>query len=55
MSFRMRMFHIGDTMVTVEPADLPARLKAANFGDITFETRKDRFRFRALRLAGQAS
>jgi ubiquinone/menaquinone biosynthesis C-methylase UbiE len=49
MSLRMRIFHIGDTMVTVEPADLPARLNAANFTDVRVETMKGRFRFRAHR------
>jgi len=48
-SLLMRIFHIGDTMVLVDPAGLPARLECAGFREITTEVGEGRFRFRAQR------
>lgn len=48
-SLRMRMFHVRDTMVLIDPSMLPGRLRAAGFRDIEVETRQDRFRFAARR------
>jgi SAM-dependent methyltransferase len=39
--------HIGDTCTLVDPEELPARLKAAGFGLVETDTRRDAFRFRA--------
>ena len=39
--------HIGDTCTLVDPEEVPARLKAAGFGHVETETRRDAFRFRA--------
>jgi SAM-dependent methyltransferase len=46
-SFRMRMFHLFDTMVLVDPGTLPARLEAAGFRDVQVEISKGRFCFAA--------
>ncbi len=48
-SVAMRLSHIRDTMVLVDPASLPARLAAAGFREIRQQTRDGRFRFSALR------
>ena len=48
-SLLMRMFHISDTMVLIDPAGLEARLESAGFHEITTEIGKGRFRFRAQR------
>jgi ubiquinone/menaquinone biosynthesis C-methylase UbiE len=42
----MRMIHIGDTMVLVDPGRLVARLESAGFREITTEIGSGRFRFR---------
>lgn len=47
LSFRFRLIHLGDTMVTVEPDTFGARLQAAGFEQITIDKRPTRFRFRA--------
>lgn len=44
-SLRMRIFHLADTMVLVDPAKLPARLESANFKEVKIQTGKGRFRF----------
>jgi ubiquinone/menaquinone biosynthesis C-methylase UbiE len=46
-SLRFRLLHLGDTMVTVDPATLPDRLRAAGFTDIEVTVGANRFRFRA--------
>ena len=53
-SLRMWAFHFHDTMVTVDPSQLPGRLEAANFNDVVVEARGGRFRFCARRPAEQA-
>lgn len=49
-SLKMRLFHVDDTMVTISPAQLHARLEAVNFGAVVVEASAARFRFSALRL-----
>lgn len=49
LSLRFRLIHLGDTMVVVDPATLPARLEAAGFRDVTVDAipgRRVRFRAR---------
>jgi len=48
-SWMMRIFHIGDTMLLVDPAGLGARLESAGFRQISVNVRSGRFRFRAER------
>lgn len=48
-SLLMRMFHVGDTMVLVDPAGLRPRLESAGFREITTEIAAGRFRFCAHR------
>jgi SAM-dependent methyltransferase len=48
-SLLMRIFHVGDTMVLVDPAGLPARLESAGLREITTEIGAGRFRFCAQR------
>jgi SAM-dependent methyltransferase len=48
-SVLMRIFHVCDTMVLVDPATLPARLEAVGFKDVTVEIGAGRFRFCAQR------
>jgi SAM-dependent methyltransferase len=43
------LFHLGDTLVAINPSTLPARLKAAGFTDVHIEAKKMRFRFSARR------
>jgi SAM-dependent methyltransferase len=54
-SLKMRLFHLGDTMVTINPAKLHARLEAVNFGAVAVEASIARFRFSALRLRQRIS
>jgi len=49
-SFRFRLIHLGDTMVTVDPDTFGTRLQAAGFAEITVSQRPNRFRFRAQAL-----
>ena len=44
-----RLIHVGDTCVTVDPATLPDRLRAAGFTDVRVDTAKRHFRFRAVK------
>ncbi|HEY1800373.1 MAG TPA: class I SAM-dependent methyltransferase [Terriglobales bacterium] len=46
-SFAMRILHIGDTLVPIDPERFPARLESAGFKDIVVETGARRFRFQA--------
>ena len=48
-SLLMRIIHIRDTMVLVDPATLPARLEAVGFKDVKIEEGVARFRFFARR------
>lgn len=50
-SLLMRVFHIGDTMVLVDPGRLPDRLRSAGFADVRVEAGAGRFRFSARRPA----
>ncbi len=46
-SFYMRLVHIGDTLVPVEPSTIQARLEAVGFEKIFVEAKPQRFRFHA--------
>ena len=48
-SLRFRLYHLADTMVVVDPAGLPERLRAAGFDGVSVTTRANRLRFRARR------
>jgi SAM-dependent methyltransferase len=48
-SLLMRIFHIGDTMVLVDPAGLPVRLESVGFRETQTEIGTGRFRFFARR------
>jgi len=48
-SLLMRIFHIRDTMVLVDPATLPLRLEVVGFKDVKIEIGAGRFRFVARR------
>ena len=45
----MRLLHIGDTLVPVNPDTFASRLEAAGFRDVLIETNDRAFRFRARR------
>lgn len=45
----MRLIHLGDTFVPVNPNTFPARLQAAGFQDVHVEAAQGFFRFRARR------
>jgi SAM-dependent methyltransferase len=52
LSLRFRLLHLGDTMVTVDPATLGDRLRAAGFADVRVEhDPKVRVRFWAAKPA----
>jgi ubiquinone/menaquinone biosynthesis C-methylase UbiE len=48
-SFSMRLIHIGDTLVLVDPKTLGSRLEAAGFREVSVEPAGAAFRFRARR------
>lgn len=48
-SFLMRVLHVYDTLVPVDPRTLGARLEAAGFEDVSIEINETSFRFRAKR------
>ena len=48
-SMWMQMFHIADTMVTLDPGRLPGRLEVAGFKNVSIETSGGRVRFCAKR------
>jgi len=48
-SFSMRLIHIADTMVLVDPKTFGSRLEAAGFRDVFVEPADQAFRFRAWR------
>jgi ubiquinone/menaquinone biosynthesis C-methylase UbiE len=43
----MRLIHIFDTLVPIDPSAIPARLKSAGFEDVLVEANSQRFRFHA--------
>ena len=51
--FSMRLIHINDTLVLVDPRTFEARLRAAGFDDASVESNGRRFRFRARKPALQ--
>lgn len=48
-SLGFRLLHIGDTMVPISPATLPARLSAAGFTDVRVDTTRSQVSFHATR------
>jgi SAM-dependent methyltransferase len=48
-SLLMRIIHLGDTMILVDPATLDGRLRTAGFSSIRIELGARRFRFSARR------
>jgi SAM-dependent methyltransferase len=48
-SLRFRLYHVADTMVVVDLAGLPDRLRTAGFDEVLVTTRRNRLRFRARR------
>ncbi len=48
-SLLMRLAHIRDVLVPIDPMTFPARLKAAGFEDVLVQTSAREFRFRARR------
>lgn len=51
-SLRMRLIHIGDTLVPIDPERFGVRLEAAGFEVHAIEKNSDAFRFQAMRPAG---
>ena len=51
-SWLMKIFHVRDTLVLVDPATLHRRLEAAGFREVKIETNGTRFRFLARRPQG---
>ena len=47
MSWEMRLIHIFDTLVCIDPATLKTRLEAVGFEQVQIECEDRRFRFRA--------
>jgi hypothetical protein len=47
----MRLIHVGDTLVLVDPDMIGARLEAAGFEVLEVEKKSDVFRFHARRPA----
>ena len=45
----LRLAHIGDTMVLLDPATLGQRLETAGFDEVEVKKRLGEFRFRAIR------
>jgi len=50
-----KLFHIGDTLVLVDPESLPARLSAAGFEDVRVGTSSRSLKFSARKPAAAAS
>jgi len=48
-SLSMRIIHIGDTLVPVDPSTFKFRLESAGFHEIVIQANRERFRFRATR------
>jgi SAM-dependent methyltransferase len=53
-SWMMRVIHIGDTLVPVDPNSFAARLEAAGFRVVEIEKNSSAFRFHAQRPAAEA-
>jgi hypothetical protein len=51
----MRLIHLGDTLVPINPDTFAARLQAAGFDVLAIEKNPDAFRFAARRRATEAS
>lgn len=49
MSLSMRLLHVGDTLVPLDPATFKGRLEKAGFRDVVAEANQERLRFRARR------
>lgn len=49
-----KLIHIGDTLLPLDPDELPARLRAAGLEEPVVERVDGTFRFRACRLSGAA-
>lgn len=49
MSLSMRLLHVGDTLVPLEPATFKGRLEKTGFRDVVAEANHERLRFRARR------
>jgi ubiquinone/menaquinone biosynthesis C-methylase UbiE len=49
ISFSMRLIHIGDTLVPLDPRTFGGRLEKAGFHDVIVEANAERLRFRARR------
>jgi SAM-dependent methyltransferase len=45
-SLRMRLIHVGDTLIPLDPDELPARLERAGLRDAQVDVREHRLRFR---------
>jgi SAM-dependent methyltransferase len=52
-SWTMKVIHIADTLVPVDPQTFPARLRAAGFEEPAVETNEHAFRFRARKPVAQ--
>jgi SAM-dependent methyltransferase len=52
-SWSMKVIHIADTLVPVDPQTFPARLRAAGFEQPMVETNEHAFRFRARKPVAQ--
>ncbi len=46
---RFRLIHLFDTMVIVDPATFPDRLRRAGFSEVSVDATESAFRFRAIR------
>lgn len=55
MSLSMRLLHIGDTLVPLDPATFRERLEKAGFRDVVTEANSERLRFRARRPSPSSS
>jgi hypothetical protein len=44
-----RLIHVGDTLLPIDPLQLPARLEGAGLGEVDVQRRDGSFRFRARR------
>jgi ubiquinone/menaquinone biosynthesis C-methylase UbiE len=49
MSLSMRLLHVGDTLVPLDPATFKGRLEKTGFRDVVAEANQERLRFRARR------
>ena len=50
ISPRFRLLHLFDTMVVVDPATFPDRLRRAGFDEISVDATESAFRFRAVKI-----